>query len=153
MDRAIEEKLVRNFVEKRIQDRVLYELTSNKTDEYAKNFKRYGDLKYYPLRQHAIGRFAHRADDHLKKQHIHLEKKEITIDEVEKEINKLCTPTKQCYIMGTVHDGECMSLRKALEISFDYIGESIVVIRDNIVFLKEEGCFRIPTKYILFKKT
>jgi len=139
MDMVVEEKFVRTFIDKRIQDRIIFELTHN--DRKKKN---------YEIRDYAISRFAN-ADNYLKTQYFYLKDKNINIDEVEKEIKKLCNSSKQCYIMGTVHDTGFFPLRKALEISFDYLGVSIIIVSDTVAFVKTETSFGSPTKYILRK--
>jgi len=141
MDKTIEELFVKTFVEKRMQDRIIYELST--TDK--KN------RKNCELRDMVLHRFAS-AEDYIKAKNILLANDKMTIDEAEKNIKQLLVSTKNGYLIGTLYDGESMPLRKALEISFDYLGTSIIIANDNVAFIKTEQAFGSPMKFILHKK-
>ena len=135
MNKEIEEKFVKTFVDKQMHDRLLFEL-------FHKNLEK---------REHAISRFEHGAVKYLKRNYIHLADNKITIDVVEKEIRKIQPSTNECYIIGTTYDGKKMQFKKALEITFDWLGGAILIISDNVAFIKKEQSYGAPMKYILYK--
>jgi hypothetical protein len=137
MDKIIEEKFVKAFIDKRIQDRFLFELLS-------------GNVK---KRENAISRFAHGTERHIKKQCIHLCGEKLKIDDIEQEIKKLTQDTKQCYVITGACDGEIMPLKQALEKCFNEFRESIMIVNDSVSFIKAEIERGSPMKYILYKKT
>jgi len=140
MNKEIEENFVKTFVEKRMQERIIFELLSDKKNK-----------KNYTLRDYAIMRLAYCDARNLKKKLIHLQCDSINVDEVEKVITKLCGIAKKCYTMGMLKNGE-MLLREALEQSFDWLGVSIVIIGDDTAFIKTETSIGSPTKFILHRK-
>ena len=137
MDKNIEEKFIKTFIDKRMQDRFLFEFSHRDSHK----------------RAHAIDRFAHESDKYLKANYIHLADEKKSIDDAEKENRSLSGVTKNCYIMDTAHDGETMPLRAALEISYAWPGVSIIIVSDNVAFLKTEQSFGSPMKLILHKKS
>jgi hypothetical protein len=134
MDTSIEQQFVKAFIEKNMQDRFLYEL-------FSKN-----------KRKDALSKFAHTAGRYLKASNIYLRTKKSGIDDIEKEIKKLTSNTQQCYVITGNLDGEIMPLKQALEKSFDNYNESIIIVNDNLAFIKTEVEGGAPTKYILCKK-
>jgi len=136
MDKIIEEKFVKTFIDKRMQDRLLFELHSDNVQK----------------RHNAISRFAHGTECYIKKQQIYLSGNKFKIDDIEQEIKKLTQKTKQCYVIVGECDGEIMSLRQALEESFNEYFESIVIVNDSVAFIKAEIERGSPVKYILYDK-
>jgi len=134
MDKFIEEKFVKTFIDKRMQDRFLFELFSK------------------DKREKALSRFAHTTESYIKTQHIYLCNKKLDNVEVEKEIEKLAQNIDQCYIIAGVYDGEFISLKEALEKCFDEYCASILIVNDNLAFIKTETGFGSPIKYILYNK-
>ena len=136
MDKNIEEIFIKTFIDKRMQDRLLFELLSG-------NVQR---------RRKAISRFAHGAERYIKRQQIYLSGDKLKIDDIEQEIKKISQSTKQCYVIVGECDGEIMPLRQSLEECFNNSCESIIFVNDNVAFIKAEAECGSPMKYILYKK-
>ena len=134
MDITIEQKFIKKFVEKNMQDRFLHELSSK------------------DKRRNALSKFAHTAKRYLNTQIIYLQGKKLGIDEIEKEMKKLANDTKHCYVIAGVYDGQIMSLRDALEKSYDDYNESIIIVNESTAFIKTETESGGSIKYILHKK-
>lgn len=136
MERLIEEKFVKTFVIQNMQERIAFELMN--TDK----------LK----RDKALTRFANWKGIYLKGDCIILANKQATIDVIEREVEKKVKGNSKCYLIGSAHDGEVMTLRKALEICFDWLGTSIIVVGETLAFIKTETCVGPPMKFILSKQ-
>jgi len=134
MDESIEKKFVKTFIDKRMQDRFSFELSSK------------------DKRKKVLSRFAHTTENYIKIQYVYLCNNKLDINEVEKEIRKLEQNIKQCYIITGTFDGEFMPFKKALEECFNEYFESILIINDNLAFIKTETGPGSPIKYILYKK-
>lgn len=123
-----EEKFVKTFVDKQEQKRILMDLFSKKQRGYA------------------ILRFARDWESLLRLKYTHFINNEKNIDAIEKEIYALTNSNDNCYIMGTLFDCETMSLRKALEVSRDWSFPSIILVSDNVAYIKTERIWDLQKK-------
>jgi len=134
MDKAIEKKFVKTFIVTRMQDRFLHEL-------------------FMPeKRKKAALRFAHTAENYLKEECIYAKSDKFSVNDIAQEVKKVAPDAKQCYVIGGWRDGECMPLRQALEACFDNYTEPVMVVNDNLAFVKTETCVGAPQRYMLYKK-
>ncbi|GHU98761.1 hypothetical protein FACS1894211_03030 [Clostridia bacterium] len=153
MDKDTEEKFVKTFIEKRLQERFLFELFSD---------ARRGNLKKgcrYPA---GISRFSHYTDICIKSKYIHLHDGKLKLEDAEKEIKKLSPSVKNCYVIACAYDpeskyharfydGEYLPLHEGLTICFDDPRETLLIADDKTAFIKAEWGRGSPDKYILHK--
>ncbi len=134
MNFQVEEKIIKNFIIKNMQDRFLYELSKK---EKRKKF---------------LSRFAHNIDKYLVKQYIYLQGNKLMENDIDVKINLLSCNMQNCYVISNYHDGKEMSIKLALEECFNSISEFIIIVNENIVFIKEETEYGSSMKYLLYKK-
>lgn len=134
MDKEIEEIVVKSFFNKRIQQRVLFELSSS---------KKRGD---------AIGRLNHKYLDTLRNEFmIEIPKPNSDPDEIEK-LMKEQGAGKKCYVMSSDSemDGKEFSLTTAIEELIWYGMPSIIsCIHGKLAYFQAEQSFGPPPRFIL----
>lgn len=129
MNINIEEKFVMTFCEKRITDRLIYELNNPKK------------------RTDALWRFSNH-DQFIKKSLVIDSSNKYTPSNLIAEIKKLSNSNK-CYLLSPSFDGIEYSLFDGINKGF-YEGLAVVFIIDsNTAVIKDEQAYGSPTKYIL----
>ncbi len=134
MNYAIEERFVKTFCEKRIKDRIIFE------------------LKDEDKRLHGIGRFCHTTEGIIKKQYVLQESNKWSVEELLHIIQNISSSDK-CYIIAFDYDidGKEMSLKEGIRECF-YRGMSTVLIVDEkTVIIKDEQYLGASHKYVLHK--
>jgi hypothetical protein len=134
MDKEIEEIIVKSFFNKRIQQRVLFELSSS---------KKRGD---------AIGRLNHNYLDTLRNEFmIEIPKPNSDPDEIEK-LMKEQGAGKNCYVMSSDSemDGKELPLTTAIEELIWYGMPSIIsCIHGKLAYFQAEQSYGPPPRFIL----
>ncbi|QCN91124.1 hypothetical protein DRA42_00595 [Ethanoligenens harbinense] len=129
MNISMEETFVKTFCEKRIVDRLIYELNNPKK------------------RMNALWRFSNH-DQFIKKSCIVDSSNKFTPDNLMDKIKKLSKSNK-CYLLSPSFDGVEYSLYDGIHQGF-YEGLAVVFIIDsNTAVIKDEQVYGAPTKYIL----
>ncbi|MGR6342452.1 hypothetical protein ACU5CE_32370 [Priestia megaterium] len=138
MDKEVEEKVVRSFFTKRIQDRVMFELFSAKK------------------REDALHRLNHNYTKTLREEYmIEIPKPNSCADEIAKLL-KQHGAGKECYSISWNKkiDGKKLSLLTALEDAVGYGFPSIVVcIPNKLAYFEAEQGYGPPPRYILKRET
>ena len=129
MNKEIELFFIDTFVDKRLKDRIEYELQSNKN------------------RTKAINRFAHSTEDVIKKQCIYKKGHDITLE----DLLKLTKSRTGYYISCNKYDGLELDITTAYDICSNEYGASIIVLEDA-AYVKEETSMGTPFKFILINK-
>ena len=134
MNKPIEELFVKTFLEKNVQERILFELSNpNK-------------------RRKVISRFSN-PEPLLQSKYIFMKGKNLSFQLVENEISKYFDINKECYTMSTnAQNGKMLEFKEALFHCFEDYMTSILVCGENLVFLKTETGIGSPMKYILIRK-
>lgn len=124
---------VKNFIQNRLQERIIYELKSKKK------------------RVNAISRFCHNTLDTINQDTIFLQSNNITINQTIKSIQNL-TNSKFGYIISYDNDidKQVFSIENSIEKVFYRGMAQIIVFDDKVSFVKEEQSFGSPMKYVLF---
>lgn len=125
---------VKNFIQNRLQERIIYELNSKKK------------------RLNAISRFCHNTLDIINQDAIFLQSNKITTNQTIKSIESL-TSSNFGYVISydSDIDKQIFSIESSIEEVF-YRGMAQIIIFDkNICLIKEEQVFGSPMKYILKK--
>ena len=136
MNASVEEMFVKAFIEKRIQDRIIFELSSSKN------------------RSKAVSRFAHTTDDIINSKYVFLKSNKLTSFEIEVELIKHCGKNKYVYIISmNEFDGKSLPFKDALKICIDDYMPSIIICSEKVVFIKTEVMDGLPMKYILVKNS
>ena len=93
MNELIEKMFVKTFVCKRLQDRIFFELSNNKS------------------RNKAISRFAHINDELIELKYVMFQSNKLTSSEIETKLMSHCDKSKKVYIISTNEfDGEFVIL-------------------------------------------
>ena len=133
MDNIIERIFIKNFISGTFQDRLAFELGSEKN------------------RLHGICRFSHEAEKYLKPNNIILRGEKLNIAEIESVlIDHGCQENDEVYYISTDEkDGMILTLKNALQLSLDDYSPSIIICNDTLAFVKAEVSIGSPMKYIL----
>ena len=132
MNSAKEKCFCDNFLEKRIKDRIFYELNLPQK------------------RRDAIHRFSHTIENIVRPTTILLKSSKITENELLKESRKVSTSSVG-YILSEDNDldGKEFSLEEAIS-RFFYLGfGAVIVVDEKTAILKDEQCYGPSTKYVL----
>lgn len=123
---------VKNFIQKRLQERIIYELNSKKK------------------RLNAVSRFCHNTLDTINKDIIFLKSNNITVNNTIKNVKSL-TNSNFGYIISydSDIDKQIFSIENSIEEVFYRGMAQIIIFDENICFIKEEQEFHSPMKYIL----
>lgn len=135
MDRNIEDIFLNNFIDKRIRDRIRFEL--NKEEK----------------RIYAISRFCHRTEDIIIKSNILTSNKKLKYEEILKLLRKYGAQ-KNCYVISSDSeiDGKTMTLDEALDTCHGLGMPSIIIcIPDHLAYIECEQEQGPADKYILYK--
>jgi hypothetical protein len=136
MTNIIEEKFVKSFINKQMQDRLLFELSSPKN------------------RERAICRFGHNANELLNPKNIVLKDSKIFYCDVERIISKKFDINKDCYIVSLSDaDGTFQPFSKAIDICFTSYMPTIIICGEDAVLIKEEVAVGETMKYILIRNS
>lgn len=132
MDISLEEKFVQTFCEKRIRDRLIFEL---------KNTKK---------RKDAIGRFCHDIDNLIKQPYILQTSNKWTSDDIISIIHNI-SKSNRCYIIAFDEDidGKNTSLADGIKECFYRGMATINIIDEKTAIIKSEQSFGASQKYIL----
>ncbi|PGZ80542.1 hypothetical protein COE55_06700 [Priestia megaterium] len=134
MNKEIEEKVVKSFFAKRIQERVMFELFSSKN------------------RDDALHRLNHTYTKTLKEEYmIEIPKPNSCADDIAKLL-KQHGAGKQCYAISFNEDidGKDLPLLTALEHAVGYGFPSLIVcIPDKLAYFEAEQVYGHPPRYIL----
>jgi len=133
MDKDIESKFAKTFLQKRIQNRIIFELESDKK------------------RKTAIYRFCHTTDDIVKPQFVLYKTKKLTNNDILQIINELITETS-CYIICSFDeaiDGTKTTILNALLHCIGHGMPSIIIIGEQIAIIETEQEQGASYKYIL----
>lgn len=134
MNELIEKMFVKTFVCKKLQDRIFFELSNNRS------------------RNKAISRFAHINDELIELKYVMFQSNKLTSSEIETKLMSHCDKSKKVYIISTNEfDGEFVILREGIQLCMNDYMPSILVCNPNCVFIKEETEYGAPMKYILIK--
>lgn len=135
MDKRKEELFADVFLEKRIRDRIKFELSSPK------------------YREAALWRFCHNTEDVVKQPVVHLKSHKISEEELYQELRKLSS-SKTGYILSLDErlDGRTFPLEQAVSECF-YSGlAEIVILDEHTAFVNTEQVKGASEKYILHVK-
>jgi hypothetical protein len=132
MDREIENRFVRTFLQKRIQDRVIFELASDKK------------------RKTAIYRFCHTAEEIVKPQLIRHKSKKMDSREIMRIAGEL-SAEQTCYLISSNEeiDGQRTTIAEALSCCLGYGMPSIIVIGEKVAIIETEQENGAACKYVL----
>ncbi|MFE0505280.1 hypothetical protein ACWF7H_25495 [Peribacillus butanolivorans] len=137
MDKEQEESIVKAFFEKRIKERVLFELFSSKR------------------REDALHRLNHNYKETLREEYmIEIQKPNSNPIEISKILKKHGAGN-QCYVISFNEeiDGKELPLLTALEHAVGYGFPSIVsCIPNNLAYFEAEQVYGAPPRYILKRK-
>ena len=130
MVNKFEQEFVSKCIIKRMQERLLFELSGKK-------------------RVNGIDRFSHNTDELLKTEKIISKSNQLFKDEILVIIEKL-SQAKECYIMAHNKDLDrrLCSFSDALELVIGN-GMPAVIISDNVAVIETEQCYGAPTRYIV----
>lgn len=130
MINKLEQEFVLKCIVKRMQERLLFELSGKK-------------------RVNGIDRFSHNTDELLKSEKIISKSNQLFKDEILVIIKKF-SQAKECHIMA--HnidlDRRLCSFSDALELVIGN-GMPAVIISDNVAVIETEQCYGAPTRYIV----
>ena len=126
MDVNIETNFVRTCVRKEYQDRLIFELQSNKR------------------REKALSKFAHSSKTILQEQFV-----TTTMSNLRNNLSSLANSTEHCYIIsGGINDGITMALRDAIkQLETSYM--LVILISQNFIVVKEEAEGNTPLVMLL----
>lgn len=131
MDKTIEIAFVKTFINKRMQDRILYELLNTQK------------------RRKIISRLAN-AEEILDSKKVFLKSNKITDDEVAEKLLKYNKITDLCYVISCTNmDGEFCPFKEALQGCLEDYMPSILICGRDLALVKGEVEKGSPTKYIL----
>ena len=133
MEKVFEEKFVETFICKRAQGRILSGLSNA---ENRKNI-RSGLSKLM---------------DYINSGVVYLRDDLTGAAEIESEIKKLAVNVRLCYVIAGQYDGVVMPFKEALNECFNDNLASIIIVNDNLAFIKTEVRNNRSMKYILYKK-
>lgn len=130
MIEEIEKSFVENFISKRMQDRLIFELGGKK-------------------RQQGIGRFCHNTDEIIKLDRIVSSGTDIFFDDI-LTLAKQYNVSGECYIIAfNEHfDKTFTTLKDALNLVLGN-GMSAIIICNNLVIIETEQCLGTTMRYIL----
>ncbi len=135
MNKDIEEKFVKKFIDKRYQDRILYELFSSKK------------------RVKALSKFAHNANEILALQTIRKQERKLSIDDLNEVSEKILCGKEECYIISDdCFDGTIQTLEICFSIVLEQPMCAVVICGTDLVIIKEELSQGAPRKYVLYHK-
>jgi hypothetical protein len=129
VDEDIEAEFVKTFIQKRLQERIIWELASEKK------------------RRHAILRFSHYTDEIVKHQYILKKSNKLNIIQLLHEL----TAEASCYVIAADKhelDGQQMTLDTAVQRCFDG-WPAIMIISKKLAVIETEAVFGTADKYIL----
>lgn len=135
MDKMIEEVFLQNFIEKRIRDRIRFELNSEK-------------------RTDALWRFCHRTEEMIIKSNIYANNNILKKNEILLMLNSLGA-NKSCYVLSLNEevDSKTIQLPQALNACYGYgLASIIICIPNQLVYIEGEHTQGPTPKYILYKK-
>ena len=132
MDRDIENRFVRTFLQKNMQDRIIFEFASDKK------------------RKTAICRFCHTTDELVKPQFILQKSNNLGSHEILLEINKLSTGN-ECYVISLNEevDGTQTTIKTALSNCIGYGMPSIIIVGEKVAIIETEQENGAAYKYIM----
>ena len=130
MNEIIEQSFIKNFIDKRYRDRLLFELSSDKK------------------RRNAIDRFSHNAEELLNPQKILL-KGDITISDIEAQLKQRKINASSYVLSFEFSDGHTCTPREALSYFEQSPTAVIVMFSDSIALIKAETEGASPSKYLL----
>lgn len=130
MNKEIEEMFAKTFLDKRINERVIFELQSNKK------------------RGQAISRFCHSSEDMIKESCIYKKTDDFNI--LLSTIKDFPLP-KVCYVISsaTEFDGKEILLETALKSCVGYGWPSILILNETLAIIETEQEYGASEKYIL----
>jgi 5S rRNA maturation endonuclease (ribonuclease M5) len=127
MEKSIEEKFVKAFIERGKRDRVLFELNSKKREQAVLRLSAYIDQRYIVFASNKI-----------------------TDEEIELQLLKKTKAKDSVYILSDdSYDGQKLEFSKAFDNALHSCGTYIIVINENNVFMKDEVEIGSPKKYFL----
>lgn len=132
MDSLCEQEVVRNFFVKNYQERVIFELNSNKK------------------RRNVFSRLCHNYDKLLDNRYMEERSESNYLDIF--RILKSYGASKSCYVLSynSLIDGKYMELDKALHIAVGYGMPSLIVCESNqLAYFEAEQIQGAPPRYIL----
>ena len=130
MNSFSEKIFVNNFIVKRLQDRILYELSS---------------FKY---REKAIDRFSHNIDDIIIYENILMRSNNISYFDIYKKLNEIYKIENVYIITSGENDRKIKSLNSAIDICENTYSPVILICNENLAFVKTETSIGSPLKYI-----
>ena len=131
MDKAIEEKFVKNFIMKEKRERILYELFSPEKREQV----------------------IHRLYQALDKKYKILEDDKIRDEELFSFVKRLYDVNKNCYVIAdSVDDGTLLPFKVAFEHMVADCADYAILCGENTVIMKEEFYSGSAFKIVLHKK-
>ncbi|WP_242311933.1 hypothetical protein [Bacillus cereus group sp. BfR-BA-01331] len=136
MDKEYEKLIVRNFFQKKVQDRIIFELASSKK------------------RMKALGRLAHDYDNILNSMYFEAIPKDIVYAEGISTQLKNYGANDSCYVMSLISeiDGKFMKLESAIEeVIWRGLPCLISCIPNKLLYFQAEQVSGPPERYILRK--
>ena len=132
LDKNIECSFVQTFIQKRIQERIIWELASVKK------------------RKTAIWRFCHTTDDIVKPQLVLIKSNKLTNSIILQSVSELTTLTS-CYIISFYEeiDGKQMTITNAVSHCIGRGLPSIIIIGEQVAIIETEQSIGASIKYIL----
>jgi len=133
MNNEIEKRFAYTFLEKRIRDRIIFELASEEK------------------RTTAIYRFSHTTEDIVKPSCIYRKTNDQQF--VSSEIYNLID-SKNCYVISSNRevDGVKTTVEKAISACVGFGMPSIIILNESLVLIETEQCYGAADKYILHSK-
>lgn len=130
MNEEIEKRFVYTFLENRIRDRIIFELTSNKR------------------RRTAILRFCHTTEDIVKPSCIYLTTTDKSL--FMSEFYNLSN-VKKCHVISLNNeiDGKEVSIEKAVSSCVGFGMPSIIIVSESLALIETEQSVGAARKYIL----
>lgn len=130
MINKFEQAFVTNCIVKRMQDRLLFELSGKK-------------------RMNGIDRFSHNADEVLKAETIIAKSNQLSMDEI-LAVSDHISPETECYIAAHNEnlDRRTCSFSEAAELVLGN-GMPAIIIAEHFALIETEQCYGTPTRYIV----
>ena len=132
MDKDIESRFVKTFLQKRVQERIIWELASKEK------------------RRTAIFRFCHTTDDIVKPQCVLNKSNQLTQDKIQEAIRELTVLTA-CYVISSdvEMDGKQTRIENAVSCCIGLGMPSIIIIGEQLSIIETEQGSGASIKYIL----
>ena len=129
----MEQRFVKNFINKNRQDRLLFELEKK--------------------RMQAIDRFSHNIEDMIKIKKLVWSGEDLSLEKLKQIVGNIKNDDRVYIITSNIlYDKNWLSISKALELFLQETSPVVVLFNNDLVLLKEENEFAKSRKFILSNK-